>query len=69
MIFERKRITELRCKENLTQAEFGRMTGLDPRYLRRLEAGKKSPSFDTVVRLSWAFNVPIEEFAKDELGG
>jgi len=62
MIFNRKRITRLRQVERLTQAEFGRMTGLDPRYLRRLEQGKRSPSFDTVAQLAVAFNVPMEEF-------
>lgn len=68
MIFDRKRLTKLKREEGITQAEFGRRTGLDPRYLRRLETGKKSPSFDTVVRLSQAFNVPLEEFIRDELG-
>lgn len=66
MIFDQKRLAELMRDKGITPADFSRMTGMCPRYLERLVRGKKSPLFDTVVKVSQAFGVPLQEFVNQE---
>lgn len=41
-----------RTDAGVTLAELARATGVDPSYLRRIEAGETSPSIDTYARLA-----------------
>jgi transcriptional regulator with XRE-family HTH domain len=44
-------VREARRRAGLTQAELARRAGTTQSAIARLEAGRSSPSFDTVVRL------------------
>ena len=47
-------IVRQRTDSGLTRAELARAAGVDPSYLRRVEAGEVSPSIDTYARIAAA---------------
>jgi transcriptional regulator with XRE-family HTH domain len=55
-----KRLRELRKKKKLTQEELAQASGLDYKYIQRLE-GKKpsSPSLNSIEKLAKAFNTSV----------
>jgi transcriptional regulator with XRE-family HTH domain len=48
-----------RLRSGLTQSEVARRSGLSPEYLSRLEAGKFSPTIETLQRIGAALGVSI----------
>ncbi len=52
------RIRELRLAANLTQAELARRTGIHRPNIARVEAGRHTPSLETLARLAAAIGVP-----------
>ncbi len=59
-------IKEYRKKAKITQAELAERTHFSHEFIRRIEApnGKKYFSLDTLVQISRALNVGIEELVK-----
>ena len=55
-----KHLQELRKKRNLTQWKLAEITGVDSKYLSRLESGASSPSFEMLKKLADALMVDIE---------
>jgi DNA-binding XRE family transcriptional regulator len=53
-----KRIRELRLAAGLTQAELARRTGIHRPNIARVEAGRHTPSLETLARLATAIGVP-----------
>jgi len=53
-----KRIRELRLEAGLTQAELARRTGIHRPNIARVEAGRHTPSLETIARLASAIGVP-----------
>lgn len=53
-----KRIRELRLAAGLTQAELARRTGIHRPNIARVEAGRHTPSLETLTRLAQAIGVP-----------
>jgi len=53
-----KRIRELRLEAGLTQAELARRTGIHRPNIARVEAGRHTPSLETIARLATAIGVP-----------
>lgn len=53
-----KRIRELRLAAGLTQAELARRTGIHRPNIARVEAGRHTPSLETLARLAQAIGVP-----------
>lgn len=53
-----KRIRELRLAAGLTQAEVARRTGIHRPNIARVEAGRHTPSLETLTRLAQAIGVP-----------
>ncbi len=52
------RLRELRLKAGLTQAELARRTGIHRPNIARVEAGRHTPSLETLARLAEAIGVP-----------
>ena len=57
-----KRLKQLRKKYNYTQEKLAEMTGIDYKYLQKIE-GSKPPAvkIDTLERLAKAFRIPISK--------
>jgi len=53
-----QRIRELRLAAGLTQAELARRTGIHRPNIARVEAGRHTPSLETLARLATAIGVP-----------
>lgn len=53
-----QRIRELRLAAGLTQAELARRTGIHRPNIARVEAGRHTPSLETIARLAHAIGVP-----------
>lgn len=53
-----RRIRELRLAAGLTQAELARRTGIHRPNIARVEAGRHTPSLETLARLAQAIGVP-----------
>ncbi|MEQ8889997.1 MAG: helix-turn-helix transcriptional regulator [Sandaracinaceae bacterium] len=53
-----QRIRELRLAAGLTQAELARRTGIHRPNIARVEAGRHTPSLETIARLANAIGVP-----------
>jgi len=60
-----KRLRELRKKKKLTQEELAQASGLDYKYIQRLE-GKKpsSPTLNSLEKLAKAFNISMPSLLK-----
>ena len=56
-----KNIVHYRKELKLTQAKLAANTGLYPRYLSDIEAGRKIPRIHTLARLAAGLGVSIEE--------
>jgi transcriptional regulator with XRE-family HTH domain len=53
-----QRLRELRQTAGLTQAELARRTGIHRPNIARVEAGRHTPSLETLARLAAAIGVP-----------
>lgn len=60
------RLKQLRVAAGLTQAELARRTGIHRPNIARVEAGRHTPSLETIARLASAIGVPTTRvFAED----
>lgn len=57
-----RRIRWLRFQHCPNMGDLAHKTGMNARYLYRLEEGKAEPSWWTMCRLADALGIPIEEF-------
>lgn len=60
------RLRELRREAGLTQAELARRTGIHRPNIARVEAGRHTPSLETLARLASAIGVPTTRVLSDE---
>lgn len=60
------RLRELRVAAGLTQAELARRTGIHRPNIARVEAGRHTPSLDTLARLASAIGVPTTRVLAEE---
>ena len=51
------RITELREEQNISLRRFALMVNLSKDYMVDLEKGRKSPTLDTIVKISAGFGI------------
>jgi transcriptional regulator with XRE-family HTH domain len=56
-----RNLKEIRVAGEYTQAQVAEAVDLTPRYLAELEAGTKTPSLLTVLRLAKAMKVPTSK--------
>lgn len=57
-----KRIKSLRTSRKLSQEKLAELSGLHPTYIGQIERGEKSPTIDTVQKLSVGLGVSVAEF-------
>ncbi|MFW6049879.1 MAG: helix-turn-helix domain-containing protein [Myxococcota bacterium] len=60
------RLRELRLAAGLTQAELARRTGIHRPNIARVEAGRHTPSLETLARLASAIGVPTTRVLTEE---
>ena len=60
------RLRELRLAAGLTQAELARRTGIHRPNIARVEAGRHTPSLETLARLASAIGVPTTHVLSDD---
>lgn len=61
-----KRLRTLRLEAGLTQADLARRTGIHRPNIARVEAGRHTPSLETLTRLASAIGVPTTRVLSDE---
>ncbi len=63
-----EKLRSLRTRKELTLKELASTLGLTAHgYLSEMEAGKKKPTADFVLKVARFFNVTTDELLKDEL--
>ncbi len=55
------RLTEMRKKRNMTQAELARAVGIAQSSVSTLESGETEPAFRTLIKLAKALNCSLDE--------
>ena len=60
------RLREVRVAAGLTQAELARRTGIHRPNIARVEAGRHTPSLETLARLASAIGVPTTSVLAEE---
>jgi len=60
------RLRELRLEAGLTQAELARRTGIHRPNIARVEAGRHTPSLETLSRLAGAIGVPTTRVLSED---
>ncbi len=58
------RLKKLRLSSGLTQAELARRTGIHRPNIARVEAGRHTPSLDTISRIATAIGIPATEILR-----
>ena len=61
-----KRVKELRKKQNLTQNQFAKKSGLHKNYIGMVERGERNISLKNIARLAKTFNVEIQDLFTDK---
>ena len=62
----KNKIREIREEQGITQVELAHKAGLSMGYLSHLENGSRdNPSYQAMVKIAKALNVPIDSFAVD----
>lgn len=51
-----------RKQAGLTQAEFGELTGFDPKTISRLETGDRTPSLDALDTFARVLKIQVRDF-------
>jgi transcriptional regulator with XRE-family HTH domain len=59
-----KKLVELRKRQNISQEELADRCGFHRTYIGSLERGEKSPTLNTLEKLSKGLNIEIQDFFK-----
>lgn len=60
-----RRIRALRERQGLKQEDFARKSGISVSFASLLERGERSPSYETLVQVAAALEVPLSELFRD----
>jgi transcriptional regulator with XRE-family HTH domain len=60
-----RRIRALRERRGLTQEDFAARSGISVSFASLLERGERSPSYETLVQVAQALEVPLAELFRD----
>lgn len=63
-----RRIRALRERHGLTQEDFAQRSGISVSFASLLERGERSPSYETLVQVAAALDVPLSELFRDFTG-
>ena len=58
------RLEEIRKAKGLSQIEVANAIGMTQAYVSGLESGKKSPSFETLVKLARALDCTLDDLVE-----
>jgi transcriptional regulator with XRE-family HTH domain len=61
-----RRIRTLRERRGLTQEDFAERCGISVSFASLLERGERSPSYETLVQVSVALEIPLAELFREE---
>lgn len=64
-----EQIRRIRKLKLLSQESLSEKIGIDPKSLGRIEKGDYYPAMDTLLRLSVALKVPVQDFFPDNTRG
>jgi transcriptional regulator with XRE-family HTH domain len=64
-----RRIRALREQRGLTQEDFAARCGISVSFASLLERGERSPSYETLVQVAGALQVPLADLFRVEEGG
>lgn len=64
-----RRIRSLRERQGLTQEDFAVRSGISVSFASLLERGERSPSYETLVQVAAALEVPVGDLFRDFSGG
>lgn len=59
-----RNISQLRKGQKLSQEDLSRMAEIDRSYLSEIENGHKNPSVRTIIKISRALNVGVDDIIK-----
>jgi ribosome-binding protein aMBF1 (putative translation factor) len=62
-------LVALRRDRGWTVEEAAGNIGVEPAFVRRIEAGRTNPSLAVIVSIAKAFGVPLEELVRDAARG
>lgn len=60
-----RRIRSLRERQGMTQEDFAQRSGISVSFASLLERGERSPSYETLVQVAGALDVPLSELFRD----
>jgi DNA-binding XRE family transcriptional regulator len=63
-----RRIRSLRERRGMTQEDFAQRGGISISFASLLERGERSPSYETLVQVAAALEVPLAELFRDIIG-
>ena len=55
------RLKELREKNDMTQEQLAKVSGVSPRTIQRYECGTSRPRLDAAEKLAKALNIPVDQ--------
>jgi len=63
------RIRTLRERKDITQEQFAERCGISVSFASLLERGKRSPSYETLIQVAQALEMPVADLFRDLGGG
>lgn len=58
-------LRRLRARCGITQATLAKRAGVSPSFIMHMEAGRKPPNIEAMVKLARALNVPVRALVED----
>jgi len=58
------RISAIRNRKTFTQKKLSEITGINEKYISRLENGQENPTLDTLLKISPALGISLEDLFK-----
>jgi transcriptional regulator with XRE-family HTH domain len=59
------KLKSLRNSKGFSQQELSFRSGIEKPYIRRIEKGRTNPTIKTLLKLSFALEIPIQVFFED----
>src|ERR1700738_1461205 len=68
LAFLARRIRSLRERQGITQEEFATRCGISVSFASLLERGERSPSYETLLQIAVALEMPVAELFRTAAG-
>ena len=60
-----KRVRDLRNSKSLSQEKLAELSGLHSTYIGQIERGEKSPTIESIYKISSGLDIPLSDFFKN----